>query len=239
MSIKELITDLASEKYCDEDGDEFSIELLEGMTEEEVSEYASQFPNSYLPDDVREVLLTCSGFEFSANRFMLDTKGHIAFEDVFPHSVPLCADGPSNFWIVDINEQGKWKGIYYICHDPAVVVYQAKDIYEFLGQLKQYCKSPVDNVMNDVRQKHSFQAWENEVTELSKDEMPSALISAEGMDDLPAKFFLADLRKAQVGDGFAWGISGPNTQLIRLGEESIWVVEAKDRRGLFAKLFGR
>ena len=57
---------------------------------------------------------------------------------------------------------------------------------------------------------------------------------------LPATAMIADLRRPQLGQGFAWGRYGPQTSIERFGGERLWALTPPlQKPGLFARLFGR
>jgi hypothetical protein len=57
---------------------------------------------------------------------------------------------------------------------------------------------------------------------------------------LPPEAWIADLRQARFGDGFAWGRFGPRTEIRRASRERLWALAAPERRpGPLRRLFGR
>jgi hypothetical protein len=57
---------------------------------------------------------------------------------------------------------------------------------------------------------------------------------------LTATAMIADLRRPQLGQGFAWGRYGPRTSIERFGTERLWALTPPVQKpGLFARLFGR
>ena len=109
MTVTEKLKSLLTEQYVTEDGDEYKIELLAGLTDEEINNVAKVVPNGQIPNDIRELLKFASGFEFSGlEEITFNGVGQFGFEEIFPNSVQLAGDGFGNFWILDIDKNGHW-----------------------------------------------------------------------------------------------------------------------------------
>jgi hypothetical protein len=55
---------------------------------------------------------------------------------------------------------------------------------------------------------------------------------------LPPGAVIADLPRAVVGNGFAWGRFGPRSTIRRAGEERIWaVIPAERKPGFLQRIF--
>ena len=76
---------------------------------------------------------------------------------------------------------------------------------------------------------------------------PGAPAAAAGGDpvlaafaaSLPPAAVIGDLRRAALGDGFAWGWFGPRTAIRRAGNERLWgLVPPEPKPGLLRRLFG-
>jgi hypothetical protein len=124
-----------------------TVILKPGLSEEEIAGFQSQLPGP-LPCEIRDLLTYSAGFDAPSvqllkSRCLGDTAqvlftGHEGFElaEAFPGAVPLLPDGCGNFWVLDINSHsGAWGSVFYACHDPAVIVLQARGLEEFLLQL--------------------------------------------------------------------------------------------------------
>jgi hypothetical protein len=107
-----------------EDGEPVRLELLPPLSDSERTAFEGRLPCP-LPSEVRELLSVCSGFEGSAVD-LVDFTGVrclFTYEAVFPHGLPIAADGFGNFWVVDLlpTSQG-WGPIYFACHDAPVIL---------------------------------------------------------------------------------------------------------------------
>ena len=117
-----------------------SVTLLPGLSEREIAQFQEQLPGP-LPEEIRQLLLYSAGFDSKPQSIRqragsVHFTGHEGFElaEVFARSVPLLPDGCGNFWVVDINPQnGAWGSVFYACHDPAVIVVQARDLMTSLA----------------------------------------------------------------------------------------------------------
>ena len=109
MTVTEKLKSLLTEQYVSEDGDEYKVELLPGLTDQEIDNLAKGVPSGQIPNDIRELLKFASGFEFSGlEEITFNGVGQFGFEEIFPNSVQLAGDGFGNFWILDIDKNGHW-----------------------------------------------------------------------------------------------------------------------------------
>jgi hypothetical protein len=132
--------------------------------------------------------------------------------------------------------------VFYACHDPAVIAYQAATIEQFLDDTiamwRGGARSPMDVVHEDV----VHRIWREgagltPVGELrdSSDRVLRQLPGAVSEESL-----LADLRTAQPNHGFSWGRFGPRTIIRRAGTERVWAPTPPERKpGILGRLFGR
>jgi cell wall assembly regulator SMI1 len=133
MTVTEQLKSILTEQYVSEDGDEYKVELLPGLTEQDIDNLAKGVPSGQIPNDIRELLKFASGFEFSGlEEITFNGIGQFGFEEIFPNSVQLAGDGFGNFWILDIDQSGNWGQVFFVCHDPAVVVKHSENFLPLL-----------------------------------------------------------------------------------------------------------
>jgi hypothetical protein len=217
------------------------MDLKPGLSEEELLQFAAQFPVP-LPAEIRELLLHTRGFDFEPVQ-EVELLGNDGFEylDAFPHGLPICGDGYGNFWVVDVNpESGAWAPIFYACHDPPVFAIQGATLEEFLQELFKLGRGE-PNAIDRVHQEAVFEIWESNPGLVPA---PEARESADPdirrfAADLPDNAHIADLRDLRAGSGFSWGRHGPTTDVKRDGPRLIFAVTPPERRGFFQRLFGR
>ncbi len=126
MKPLEIIKNAQNTKLTNEDGDVVNLEMMPGLLEREIQEFARQLPCG-LSSEIRELLSYCRGF-FGAAAEPVDFTGRsCSFEmlEVFPHGLPIAADGYGNFWVADLwPDSTDFAPIYFTCHDAPVSCYK-------------------------------------------------------------------------------------------------------------------
>ena len=70
-----------------------------------------------------------------------DGIGQFGFEEFFPNQVQLAGDGFGNFWILDINKNGNWGNVFYVCHSPAVIIKHSDNLTQFIEHVNEFGKN--------------------------------------------------------------------------------------------------
>lgn len=236
MTPTEQLKAILTEMYVSEDGEDYKVELKAGLTDQQIDDLAKGLPAGQLPNEIRELLKFASGFEFyGLEEVTFDGVGQFGFEEFFPISVQLAGDGFGNFWILDIDSKGQWGNVFYVCHDPAVVVKHSNNLTEFGKNGKQSNLGIIhETTVTDIWTKDN--GFIDKSTALaSTDENLKSFATT-----LPDNFVIADLRDKPVKSGFAWGKFGPNIDKAkRHGSELVWGIEKVEKKGFLSKLFGR
>jgi len=242
MTLNEQIKSLLNETYVSEDGDEYKIDLLPGLTDEEIDNLARGLPTGQIPGDIRELLRFTKGFEFyGIDEVTFDGVGLFGFESIFPWSVQLAQDGFGNFWILDVDTKGNWGNVFYVCHDPAVVVKHSDNLAHFIHHIHEYGKDMENSNLNIIHEETVFDIWKNNsgLTELAEARNSDDSVLKNFAVALADNFVIADLRNKPIKSGFAWGRFGAGIDnAIRCGDELIWGFEKPVKKGFFSKLFG-
>jgi hypothetical protein len=242
MTITEQLRLLLNETYVSEDGEEYKIELRPGLTDTEIDNLAKRFPTGQIPIDLRELLRFTRGFEFyGIDEITFDGVGQFGFENIFPNSVQLGHDGFGNFWILDVDSKGKFGNVFYVCHDPAVVVKHSDSLSQFINHIDEYGKDIENSNLNIIHEKTVFDIWRNNngFTEIYEARSSNDATLKKFALTLENNFVIADLRDKPNKSGFAWGKFGPNLEkAVRCDDELIWGIEKPERKGFFSKLFG-
>ena len=218
-----------------------STTVTPGLLEREIAQFQQQL-QSPIPDEIRQLLLYSTGFDskpFGTVRF----TGHEGFElaEVFPRSVPLLPDGCGNCWVVDVNPQdGAWGSVFYACHDPSVIVVQARNLVTFLSQLLDPSKSEPKDAVHYVHEEAVRLIWKDDPWLVS---VQDARLDQDGVvskfaEQLPDNFRVVDLRSMKVGSGFSWEKTGPDADIRRNGTELVFGVEQK-APGFLSRIFSR
>jgi hypothetical protein len=241
MTVTEQVKSLLNEKYISEDGDEYEIELMRGLTDNEIENLAKGLPTRQIPDDIRELLKFTKGFEFyGIDEITFDGVGQFGFENIFPYSVQLGHDGLGNFWVLDVDAKGHWGAVFYVCHDPAVVVKHSDNLSQFIQHIDEYGKDKENSNLNIIHEVTVFDIWKNnngfrEVNEARNSNDTALKNFALTLAD---NFVVADLRGKQNKSGFAWGKFGPELdKAVRCKDGLIWGIEKSVKKGFFSKLF--
>lgn len=238
MNPKQKLESLLNKEYESENGDLYKIKLLDGMSSEEITEYKKHLPSNYLPKEIEELLKFCIGFDFyglEAIRF--DTYGQFGFEEMFPYSIPLTGDGGGNFWILDIDKKGNWNSVYYVCHDPAVIIKHAENLGQFIEQIEEFILKGNESFLSIVQEQTAIEIWNERIGIMEKNEKDYDFENEQ--TKFPEAYLIADLTEKPIKTGFSWGKLGANTIVIRPSDKPIWVVEKRIKQGFLSRLFNR
>lgn len=232
MTPIEILKSILTEQYVSEDGDEYKVELKEGLTEQEIDEIAKRLPTEKIPNEIRELLKFSRGFEFyGLDEISFDGVGQFGFVEFFPNSVQLAGDGFGNFWILDVDKNGNWGSVYFVCHDPAVIVKHSDNLVQFIEQIDFHGKNVNESnldIIYEIHEKIVMDIWEEEngfieLENAKKSDDNSLKNFALSLQD---NFVIADLRNKPIKSGFAWGKFGFNIENAKRHEtELIWGIE--------------
>ena len=237
MTPKQQLESILLNQYESEDGDLYKVELLCGLTDVEIENLKSKLPKNKLPNEIEDLLRFSKGFEFyGLEEIRFDAFGHFGFEEMFPNSIQLAGDGFGNFWILDIDSQGNWESVYYMCHDPAVIVKQSANLAEFIKHVNEFGLKKNQSNLGIIHEKTVMEIWSEKIGIMEKNEKDYDF--KNGQFQLPEMFLVADLTNQPIKTGFPWGKSGPNTKIIRPTDEPIWIVEKRVKQGFLSRLFG-
>jgi cell wall assembly regulator SMI1 len=240
--LADMLRSLAGLQLTDEDGQAHVLELRPPATDAEIRRLEQALP-APLPDEMRAALGVTTGLENGPleSFSLLDLEG-FGLEEAFPQAYSIAHDGSGNYWVLDLLPgDGAWSPVFYACHDPPVIGYQAETIEAFLGDVVAMWRpgrSPVDR----MHEEEVHRIWRDDSGLLA----PAGVAGSEDpvlagfAATLPADARIADLRRARYGEGFAWGRFGPRTEIRRAGRERLWALIPPERKpGLLRRLFGR
>jgi len=219
MTPKQQLESILYNQYESEDGDLYKVELLDGMAESEIENLKSQLPKNNLPNEIEELLSFSRGFEFyGLEEIRFDAYGHFGFEEIFPNSIQLAGDGFGNFWILDIDSKGNWNSVYYVCHDPAVIVKHSENLVEFIKHVDEFGQKGNQSTLDIIHEKTVMETWSEKVGIMQKNKKDYDF--ENGQVVLPEMFLVADLTNKPIKSGFIWGKSGSITKIIRPTDDS-------------------
>lgn len=167
-----------------------------------------------LPSELVRLTAVTSGVDDLLDLDLSGARHDVEASELMPAGHPVAADGAGNFWLLDLTpDTVDTAPVFYLGHDPAVLVYVAPDLATFLeqavdGQLPAYAAGHV---------------WSSRPRAMSYEQaMTADAALREFAGSLGGGWTFVDLRQREVGDGVAWGRYGPRTRLARHGWERIW-----------------
>ena len=239
--LADTLRECAGKRQVDSDGAITTLELLPPATPEQVRALEARLP-SPLPDEIREALAVTTGFvEGPVESFsLLDLEG-FGLEAVFPDAYSIAHDGYGNYWVLDLLPSTiAWGPVYYACHDPAVIAYQAPSVEAFVKDLVARAADHPGSAINEVHEEVVMRLWRDHSSLIPQP------VAAAGSNPLLREFaatlapdtLIADLREARLGSGFPWGRYGPRTDIQRFGTHPIWAIaKPAAEPGLLARLY--
>ncbi len=242
------IVKLAQEgSFTDPKGRRGCIKLKPPLSETELTEFEAQLPCK-LTKEMKELLQYCSGLELdftnsflnSSLSFSCEQEDCFGAEFMSANCIPLIGDYCGNFWVADITEDSTDFGpIYYVCHDPPVVVYQAAELTQFLTELFKLGNAPWTSEISEVHETFAMSIQSENPNALSHEQC-----LASNDDDLKTfagsldeSYLFIDLRKPTLGSGFYWGMFGADTVIKRFGAKRVFAIQKK-KLNWFQKIFG-
>lgn len=240
MTNLDIIRELKGATFIDEDDSEYQLEFQAGLKAEELKSLQEKFPSKKIDAELLKILGETRGWEgYGPSPIEFDSIGEFGFLELAPWSITLGHDGLGNFWILDIDAKGNLGKVYFACHDPAVLIVHSQNLNEYLLHLLSFYKEPHESHVSQVSEVSVMNIWTQNPNILPKQEFeyrnPEFTEFLSEYDG--ANWNIADLRKGDNKDGFAWGIQGPNQLKSRHLRELIWVLQIKEK-GFFARLFG-
>ena len=235
----EQLKSILSNEYESEDGDKYKVQLLDGMSDKEIEELKSKLPKNNLPNEIEELLRFARGFEFwGIDEIRFDTFGNFGFEEYFPKSVELAGDGFGNFWILDVNDNGEWKEVYYVCHDPPAIVKHSNNLGDFIKDIDLFGRLGRESNLDIIHEKIVGDIWNEKISIMEQNENDYEF-PQEITNQLPEIFMVADLTNKPIRTGFNWAKYGVNSKVIRFQDKPIWIMEKKVKQGFLSRLFNR
>lgn len=225
-----------------EDGEPLEITLLPGLSDLELARFAHELPCP-LPKEFEELLRSCRGIEGVLGGLDLTgwEIGGQEFSEGMPHGVSIAADGTGNFWVIDFQPSSTHCGpIYYLAHDPPILLKQSETLSEFLTDVFKLYQPPFKSAVDDVLNDSLRNVWGTNPGVLSCEEClqsndPDIRAFASTLD---STWQIIDLRRAATGHGLSWGRYGPATPLKRHGELALFAYQRIDQpAGLLSRLF--
>ncbi len=224
MDVVARLRSVAASTLVDPQGHDVSLRLLPGLDETELAELQSRF-SVPLPAELLRLAAFTRGVEGLLDLDLTGERHSVEAAELLPAGLPVAADGFGNFWVLDLTpDTMDVAPVFFLGHDPAVLLYQAPDLASFLDEAITRYEPPHRSLVEDVRQDRLHDVWSSRPGALPRAAAlgsPDAALRefAETLDDT---WTVVDLRHRQVGGGLAWGRHGPRTRLARHGWERIF-----------------
>ncbi len=226
-----------------ESGAHTTLELLPGLSSGGLQTLEASLP-APMPLDIKELLAFTAGFNIGTDEVRFTSFNQWGYEFLLPDVMVLNGDGRGNAWAIEVNPStGAWRHVWFVCHDPPVLIYQCETLDDFIaGVLDQYrlerCQAGHRSFLSEV-DNLTLAVWRK------RRDQPKAAHLADA-DDVTLRNFaqslgryarVADLRSAALGDGFDWSpLNDERRPVRRAGTELLFGIEPK--RTLLRRLFG-
>ena len=208
----------------DAKGRRVSVRLLPGLDDAGLAALQARYPVP-LPAELVRLAGVTSGVEGLLDLDLTGERHDVEVAELLPAGLPIAADGSGNFWVLDLTpDTVDVAPVFFVCHDPPVMLYQAPDLATFLDDAIRRLEPPYRSPVDDVREDRLHNVWGSRPGSI---EQAAALASTdvalrEFAETLHDDWTIVDLRQREVGAGVAWGRHGPRTRLARDGWERIF-----------------
>jgi len=237
----EVIRRAQATRLVGEDGDEVELELAPALAPADIERLEDEV-GVPLSRELRALLGCTAGIDGGPLQ-TIDFTGRslsLGAPETFPSGHPIAGDGFGNFWVLDLTPDGaETAPVFFVCHDPPVILYQSPDIGEFLHEAFRMLVPPHASAVDDVHEDRLFNVWADNPGTLDH----SAALAGDARlcafaAELDDRFTFVDLRSSPVGMGFSWGRYGPRTDVRRHGHERLFAYAAPEKRpGLLRRVF--
>jgi len=254
MTPKQILQRAQTETLADKNGDRVELLVAPGLSRDEIVAFEKD-SHITIPREIRALLEYSRGFtlrsKWASTQFYEDEQGLTAalrgrgcvWHPVWMDSVPaglapagleVVSDICDNSWAVEIRPPGEWGAVFYVCHDPPLIAFQAKDLAGFLLELFMlFSKNQPNHLITDAKRIEKVPLYKAAATRDSGDPVLKAFAATLKDDDV-----IADLREKRVGTGFSWDVFGKATRLKRHEKELLFGLTKPERKGFLRRMFG-
>jgi hypothetical protein len=224
MDVVQRLRAAADSDLTDADGHQVSLRLLPGLDGPALAALQAAVPVP-LPAELVRLAGVTSGVDGLLDLDLTGARHDVEVAELLPAGLPIAGDGFGNFWVLDLTpDTVDVAPVFFVCHDPPVMLYQAPDLATFLDDAIGRLEPPYRSAIDDVREDRLHDVWGSSPgTTRWADAVASTDVALrEFADTLNADWTIVDLRQRDVGAGVAWGRHGPRTRLARHGWERVF-----------------
>ena len=237
----EVLRRVRERDLFDQDGDRIVLDFALPLTDDEIVVLQDDV-GLPLPDELVATLRETREIDGIEPIDFTGRTMDVEVGELSPSGHPFAADGFGNFWFLDLTpEDTECAPVFFLCHDPPVVVFQSPTLGDFLNELFRIYEPPHESAVIDVHDGAAFEIWRtnpgviDHETALSGDDELRAF--AGSLDD---RFEFVDLRSPAIGMGFSWGRHGPRTEIRRHRYTRLFAYARHEKTpGFFSRLRGR
>ena len=205
-----------------------------GLDDEAIDALASEVGVPFTPE-LRDVLRVAAAIDDPVEIDFTGRSLSYGDDELFPACHAIAGDGSGNFWVVDLTaDASEHAPVLFASHDPPVVVFEAPDLATFVTD------ALANGLGGDAHDARVFAVWSEDTHPLTH----AQALAGDGAlrafaSEIDERFTFVDLRRADRGDGFAWGRHGPRTIIRRHGTDRLFAYAAPERKqGFLSRLFG-
>jgi len=233
MSPLEAIKQLEANEYRTEDGDVFRFTLLPSLSDEEIETFRKTLSRQHLPEEIRELLEYTTGLDGGfVEGFNFHQLTEWSWDDrLFPNSVYIGTDGRGNQWVVDVDSAGNWGPVYFIDHDPPVVMRFADSLANFLMLFHQDGKDPDRSEFNRL-----YGPVESAIYDAGENPVPTGDLGYDlsRVPGLP-KMYRVESLEDESTIGFVWALGGNDNFIYRLPDRPVWIIEVQEAKDFWGR----
>ncbi len=185
-----------------------------------------------LPRELKDILARCIGLEGAITETVdLARVERCGLDSLFGWMINLVGDGAGNYWQLELRPEMEVLGpVWFLCHDPGVVVYQSDDLASFLDGWIRYNTFPGSGPLVEVAETRVNDVWE-QTSDVPRDELVESRdpVLREFAMRLDSKWFITDLRQARIGHGMPLYRYGSKTPHARAGTERVFAYATRTR----------
>jgi hypothetical protein len=210
-----------------------ALRTHQGVTVDAAAEVVSV---AGLPRDLMELLAITRGIRLDALGYIDFTGGGkaVPLEEAFPRGLTL-AEIDGDAWVLDHGEHGDASSVYFLSHDPPVVVHQFRTLRAFLAALAS--RDIVGEAYTLARRAWHDAPGGTAAGDAAQSDDPVIAAFAQG---LPGEYRVHDLR-GEAASSFAWGHGRKPHGIVRDDGYPLFATEPPRARrgfGVVARLFG-